>query len=89
MRRVVENLGLAWGRQHSKLLEEKEKFKSCDIVTVAADGKSRTVMAMPVESFHGWLYTINPNKVAPAVRVFIGLREDKPAAEVRREQPGP
>jgi len=66
MRRACHHLGLSWPNQYRKLLEEKDKFKSCDIATLAPDGKTRTVMAMPAESFHGWLFTVNAGRLAAA-----------------------
>lgn len=50
MRRVVENLGLNWAGQSTKLTALGAKFNCMDIHTVAADGKERSVLAMPVTS---------------------------------------
>jgi len=69
MRRVVENIGLAWQSQHIKLREQADRFNCHDMVTVGADGKSREMLAMPVAKLPLWLATINPNKITdPAKR---------------------
>jgi hypothetical protein len=64
MRRVVENLGLNWGSQHTKLAAVAAKYDCRDIATVDAAGRSYPMMAMPVTKLPLWLATINPNKIA-------------------------
>ena len=49
MRRIVENMGLAWQSQHPKLLAQRGKFNCCLMPTVGADGKEREMLSMPVE----------------------------------------
>lgn len=68
MRRVVENIGLAWQSQHLKLRDQADRFNCHDMVTVGADGKSREMLAMPVSKLPLWLATINPNKIKDPVK---------------------
>jgi hypothetical protein len=68
MRRICENLGMAWGYQSQKLEEQREKFNCSDIRTVAEDGKTRKMLAIPTRNLALWLACINPNKVAEHVR---------------------
>lgn len=70
MRPLVNAMGLAWQSQHAKLVE---KFGATitEIVTVAEDGKPRTMICLPLRKLPGWLYSINPGKVAPALRAKI------------------
>jgi hypothetical protein len=63
MRRIVENMGLSWGSQHDKLMDQKTKFSCTDIATTGADGKIYEMLAMPVEKLPLWLASINPNKI--------------------------
>jgi len=67
MRTVVANLGLSWQPQHIKLME---KFGSTvtEIVTVAEDGKLRSMVCLPLRKLPAWLYTLQPNKVKPELR---------------------
>lgn len=67
MKSVVENMGLAWQVQHRKLTE---KFGATItiMVTVGEDGKVREMVCLPLRKLAGWLYSINPNKVAPDLR---------------------
>lgn len=52
MRPIVEGMGLAWQSQHEKL---KQRFSSTitEIVTVAQDGKSRTMTCLPLKKLFG------------------------------------
>lgn len=70
MRPLVNAMGLDWRSQHVKITE---KFRSTvvEITTVAEDGKPRTMICLPLRKLPGWLYSINPGKVAPALRAKI------------------
>lgn len=67
MKPIVDGMGLAWQSQLTKI---KQRFSSTvtEIVMVAADGKSRTMICMALRKLAGWLHTISPNKVRPDVR---------------------
>lgn len=72
MRRICENMGLAWEGQRPKLLEQKEKFDCHDIMAIGADGRQREMLCMPVEKLPLWLASINPNKIKdPTIRAKI------------------
>lgn len=63
MRRIVENTGIDWKCQSDKLLNQEEKF-SCGLMpTTGADGKTYSMLSMPVEKLSLWLASINPNKI--------------------------
>ena len=70
MRPLVNAMGLDWRSQHVKITE---KFGSSvvEITTVADDGKPRSMICLPLRKLPGWLYSINPGKVAPALRAKI------------------
>lgn len=76
MRPVVDNMGLAWQSQHAKMVD---KFKATVtmIVTVGEDGRKREMLALPLRKFPAWLYTLNPSKVAPALRAKIIRYQDE------------
>lgn len=80
MRRVVENLGLDWSSQRAKLAATGAKFSCGDIPTTGADGKTYSMLAMPVSKLPLWLATINPNKIPdPAKRAKIELYQAESA----------
>ncbi len=63
MRRIVENMGLAWAGQHPKLLEQRAKFMCHDIMTHDSSGRRQSMLCMPLDKLPLWLATINPNKI--------------------------
>lgn len=68
MRPIVENLGLSWASQTVKLNDQRAKFNCCDIETVGADGKQRSMLAIPTKRLTLWLASINPNKIKNAAK---------------------
>lgn len=69
MRHVVENIGLDWKSQYTKLMGMEDRFCVQDITTqVMGDDQSRKMIAMPLRKLFGWLMTINPNKVSPELK---------------------
>lgn len=68
MKQVAENIGLAWGSQQQKLMQNKDKFNYIDIDMVANDGKKRLMGCIPLRKLNGWLFSINPAKVRADIR---------------------
>ncbi|MDF7676142.1 phage antirepressor N-terminal domain-containing protein [Neisseriaceae bacterium ESL0693] len=77
MRPIVEIIGLAWSSQTVKLKRYREKFNCCDIETVSADGKKRTMLCIPLRKLNGWLFGINPEKVKPEIRENVIKYQDE------------
>ena len=66
---IVEALGLDWAGQFTRTTDHPVFEASiCRIPTVAADGRQREMVALPLRLFHGWLLGINPNKVGDSAR---------------------
>lgn len=67
MRPMAEAMGLNWKSQYDKLTE---KFGSTVVIitTVAEDGRQREMVGLSLRKLPAWLYSINPNKVAPQLR---------------------
>ncbi|MGT3185579.1 phage antirepressor N-terminal domain-containing protein, partial [Yersinia enterocolitica] len=68
MRPIVENIGIDWTGQTVKLKNQKDKFNCRDISMVAADGKIRKLLCIPLRKLNGWLFSINPEKVRADIR---------------------
>lgn len=68
MRQIVENIGIDWTGQSVKLRKMKDKFNCRDISMVAADGKLRKLLCLPLKKLNGWLFSINPEKVRADIR---------------------
>ncbi|WP_447879820.1 phage antirepressor N-terminal domain-containing protein [Serratia fonticola] len=68
MRPIVENIGIDWTGQSVKLRNQKEKFNCRDISMVAADGKLRKLLCLPLRKLNGWLFSINPERVRADIK---------------------
>lgn len=70
MKPIVEGMGLDWAAQFNKL---KQKFAStvAEIAMVANDGKSRSMLCLPMRKLAAWLYSVNANKVKPELRETV------------------
>ena len=69
-RPIVESIGLDYSSQIAKL-KTRSWVNRRDIPTVAADGKTRLMVAIDVPSLLMWLATVNEAKVAEAVRPLL------------------
>lgn len=54
-------------------IQSDEILKSTAVLStaVAADGKVRTMLCIPLKFVYGWLFTINPRNVAPEAREAV------------------
>ena len=64
LRPICEALGIAFERQTAKIKEHPILSSTVTLrVMVAADGKQREMLCLPLEFIFGWLFTINPANV--------------------------
>lgn len=68
MKPIVENLGMSWSTQQTKLMKQISKFNCAHMNMVAADGKLRKLLCLPLKKLNGWLFSINPEKVRADIR---------------------
>ncbi|HCD2195627.1 TPA: phage antirepressor N-terminal domain-containing protein [Escherichia coli] len=68
MKPIVENLGMSWSTQQTKLMKQISKFNCVHMNMVAADGKLRKLLCLPSKKLNGWLFSINPEKVRADIR---------------------
>lgn len=73
MKPIVEGMGLAWQRQHQKLLDDEvlsQVITEKVMTSVGTDGKAYRVnmLCLPEEFLQGWLFTVNPRKVRPEIK---------------------
>lgn len=69
---ICDAIGIAFQPQHIKLQEDDFLAPTVTIiVTVAADGKEREMVCLPLKYTYGWLATINSGKVAPEAREAV------------------
>lgn len=77
MRPIVENLGMDWARQSTKLNANKVRWNVGMMPTVAQDGKEREMLCLPLRKLPAWLASINPKKVKPELRAKIELYQNE------------
>lgn len=69
MRPIVEALGLNWSGQYLRLNRHPVLSSTvCAMQTVAEDGKDREMVTLPIEQFHGWLFTLDASRVKPEAK---------------------
>lgn len=69
---ICEAIGIDFASQYRKLQSEDILSASVVIMTmVAADDSSREMVCLPLKFIYGWLFTINPGKVAPEARETV------------------
>ena len=69
VRPIVDALGLSWSGQHERLNRHPVLSSTVRVTrTVAEDGKDREMVALPLEQFHGWLFTIDASRVKPEAK---------------------
>lgn len=77
MRRIVENLGMSWSTQLQKLERCVDKFGCVHMNTPTNGGGRQDMLCIPLKKLNGWLFSINPNKVHPAIRdTLIAYQEE-------------
>ncbi|MES9630763.1 phage antirepressor N-terminal domain-containing protein [Escherichia coli] len=68
MKPIAQNLGMSWSTQQTKLMKQISKFNCVHMNMVAADGKLRKLLCLPLKKLNGWLFSINPEKVRADIR---------------------
>ncbi|WP_080740676.1 phage antirepressor N-terminal domain-containing protein [Morganella morganii] len=77
MRPFIENMGLDWASQYTKI---KQRFKTCVVnitMQLPCDNQRRSVVCLALKKLTGWLHTININKVRPEIRDKVAAYQDK------------
>ena len=69
VRPIIENMGIAWCSQYTKLKKNRDRFSVKEIITqLPGDDQKRMVVCVPVKKLAGFLSTIYPNKCKADVR---------------------
>ena len=68
MKPIVEAIGLDWAGQFSKIKDDLDRWSVEFIPMVAQDKKQRVMLCLPVRKLFGWMMTVSPNRVRPAIR---------------------
>ena len=69
LRPICEAIGLDWAGQFSRIKRDPVLSSTVGVMpTVADDGKTREMVAMPVKFLNGWLFGVDANRVKPEVQ---------------------
>lgn len=69
---ICDAIGIDVESQRDKI-QNDELLNSTAVLStaVAADGKEREMLCLPLKYVYGWLFTINPKNVAPEAREAV------------------
>lgn len=66
---ICEAIGVKYSTQLDKIRQDETLCSTVPLRgIVAADGKTREMVVMPLKYIYGWLFTINPANVAPEAK---------------------
>lgn len=69
LRPICDALGIDWEAQRMRIRRHPVLGETaCVTKAVAADGKEREVMALPLSMLNGWLFGVSVNRVKPELR---------------------
>lgn len=69
---ICQALGIDFSAQYNKLQSDETLSSTIAIIAmVGADNKEREMVCLAVKFIYGWLFTINPGKVAPEAREAV------------------
>lgn len=69
---ICDAIGIAAEGQREKIQSDEILSSTAMLsMVVAADGKEREMLCLPLRYVYGWLFTINPKNVAPGSREAV------------------
>jgi len=69
MRPICDAIGLQWESQYNRIKRHPVLASTISMMNmVAADGKRRKLLTLPLNKLNGWLFGIDTNRVKPEVR---------------------
>ncbi len=72
MRSICESMGLDWNGQYQRILRNEVLAPTmCVTHMVAADGKTREVVTLPLDLLNGWLFGIDASRVKPELKEMV------------------
>lgn len=67
MKSIVENMGLDWAGQYTKLKSNAKRW-GIEIISIPNVSNLQQAVCLPLRKLFGWLGSISPNKVKPEIR---------------------
>ncbi|MEH3040365.1 MAG: hypothetical protein PGN21_09925 [Sphingomonas paucimobilis] len=82
MKPIAEALGLNWGSQHKRIRNHPVLAKGIVVTTIPSLGGEQETITLSLESFHGWLVTLHPDRTQNAVTRELVVRYQERAFRV-------
>ena len=68
MKPLVEALGVDWRSQRTKIMADAVLAKGVALSTTPSEGGPQQTLTLPIDLMQGWLFKLNPERVAPEAR---------------------
>lgn len=68
MKPIVEALGLSWVGQLQRIKRDDVLSEGMCVTHIPSEGGEQEATILPLELFHGWLFTIDASRVKPELR---------------------
>ncbi|WP_280565114.1 phage antirepressor N-terminal domain-containing protein, partial [Chromohalobacter sp. 48-RD10] len=69
MKPICDAIGLQWESQYNRIKRHPVLASTISMMNmVAADGKRRKLLTLPLNKLNGWLFGIDTNRVKPEIR---------------------
>lgn len=68
MKQIVENIGLDWKAQHSRIKRNEVLSEGMVIMTIPSNGGEQEAICLPLHYLNGWLFGVKPSKVKPEIK---------------------
>lgn len=68
MKPLVEALGIGWASQYQKIMGDPVLSKGVTLSVIPSERGAQQTVTLPIDLMHGWLFKLNPEKVAPEAR---------------------
>lgn len=68
MKALVEGLGLGWGSQRQKIMDDPVLSKGVTLSVIPSERGAQETVTLPLDLMQGWLFKLNPSRVAPEAR---------------------
>lgn len=76
MKRIVENLGLGWGSQRQKIMDNKQRW-GVTMIVIPSSGGNQEMLCIHLRKFPSYMSSINANKVNRRLRDKIVLYQNE------------
>lgn len=77
MKPIVENIGLDWASQFSRIKRHPVMSKGIVMITTPSAGGEQQTFCLPLKMLNGWLFGIDSNRVKPEIKDSVIAYQEK------------